>query len=102
MIKFLLSLVLTVISVSLFAQLPSIGLGAGPQRTFEGKIIGVLLDSLTKEPIEFASVGLYEQGKESSVDGVLTDGGGNFKLKKSQEWNLSPEYHFHRLWGKEY
>ena len=81
MIKFLLSLVLTVISVSLFAQLPSIGLGAGPQRTFEGKIIGVLLDSLTKEPIEFASVGLYEQGKESSVDGVLTDGGGNFKLK---------------------
>ncbi|HRH64711.1 MAG TPA: TonB-dependent receptor [Bacteroidia bacterium] len=66
---------------SLFAQFPGIGSGAGPQRIFEGKITGTVLDSLTKKPVEFASVGLYEQGSEKPIDGVLTDGQGDFKLK---------------------
>lgn len=66
---------------SIIAQIPGLNLGGGPQRIFDGKITGTLLDSLTKKPVEFASVGLYEQGSEKPIDGVLTDGQGDFKLK---------------------
>ncbi|HNP98159.1 MAG TPA: TonB-dependent receptor, partial [Bacteroidia bacterium] len=53
----------------------------GAPRIFDGKITGTLVDSITGKPIEFASVGLFEQGSERSVDGVITDGQGDFKIK---------------------
>lgn len=43
-----------------------------------GKLEGLIVDSLTKEPVAFASVVLREALEHKEVDGVLTDDKGNF------------------------
>jgi outer membrane receptor protein involved in Fe transport len=45
-----------------------------------GKISGTLIDSVTKKPLDYASVGLYRSGGKSPITGVITDEKGNFKL----------------------
>ncbi len=47
-----------------------------------GKIEGTLLDSLTKEPVSFASVVLREALEHKEIDGVLTNDNGEFKFKE--------------------
>src|ERR1700759_5165186 len=53
-------------------------LGGGP--TIVGKISGTLIDSVTKKPVDYASVTLYRSGGKAQIDGVLSDEKGNFKL----------------------
>lgn len=53
--------------------------------TATAKISGVLLDSLTKRPIEFANVALFRQADQQLVDGIATDDKGKFELS-----NLAP------------
>lgn len=52
--------------------------GGGP--TIVGKISGNVIDSLTKKPLDYASVGLYRSGGKAPITGVITDSKGNFKL----------------------
>jgi len=54
------------------------GVGGGP--TIKGKITGTLIDSLTKKPMDYASVGLYNSGGKAPITGVITDAKGGFKL----------------------
>src|ERR1700748_1168632 len=52
----------------------------GGGSTIVGRISGTLVDSLTKKPMDYASVGLYRSGGKSPITGVITDEKGNFKL----------------------
>jgi outer membrane receptor protein involved in Fe transport len=45
-----------------------------------GRISGTIIDSVTKKPMDYASVGLYRSGGKSPITGVLTDAKGYFKL----------------------
>jgi ferric enterobactin receptor len=48
----------------------------------DGKVSGVLIDSTTKEPVEFATLSLYNANDLTKpIDGTLTDEKGKFTLK---------------------
>jgi hypothetical protein len=64
--------------VAAFAQMPN--MGAGGKMPSIGRIYGKLIDSKTKEPVEFASVALFTFGKDSAIAGVLTKSNGDFSL----------------------
>lgn len=53
--------------------------------TVAGKITGKVIDSLTKEPLEYASISLLKQENNKTVDGVTTDSKGFFKILNIQE-----------------
>jgi outer membrane receptor protein involved in Fe transport len=55
------------------------GVGAGGP-SIVGKISGILIDSVTKQPLDYASVGLYRVGGKSPLSGSITDEKGNFKI----------------------
>ncbi len=63
-----------------FATAANAQFGAGGGSTTVGKISGTLIDSVTKKPMDYASVGLYHSGGKSPMTGVVTDEKGNFKL----------------------
>ncbi|MBB6111686.1 Outer membrane receptor proteins, mostly Fe transport [Mucilaginibacter lappiensis] len=52
--------------------------GSGPTTT--GRISGTVIDSVTKKPMDYTTVGLYRSGGKSPITGVVTDEKGNFKL----------------------
>jgi len=52
--------------------------GGGPTTT--GRISGTVIDSVTKKPMDYTTVGLYRSGGKSPITGVVTDEKGNFKL----------------------
>ncbi len=54
--------------------------GVGGGSSIVGKISGTIVDSLTKQPMDYASVGLYRVGGKSPITGVITDAKGSFKL----------------------
>ena len=55
------------------------GAGGGGS-TIVGKISGTLVDSITKKPMDYASIGLYRTGGKAPITGVVSDEKGNFKL----------------------
>ncbi|MDO3642644.1 TonB-dependent receptor [Mucilaginibacter sp. L3T2-6] len=57
-----------------------IGLSGGGGPAIVGKISGTLIDSLTKKPVDYASVSLYRSGGKAPITGVITDEKGEFKL----------------------
>ncbi|WPU95178.1 outer membrane beta-barrel family protein [Mucilaginibacter sabulilitoris] len=59
--------------------------GGGPTTT--GRISGTVVDSLTKKPMDYTTVGLYRSGGKSPITGVLTDEKGNFKLDNVKPGN---------------
>jgi len=74
----LISCILTI--NTLIAQVPG---GAAP--TITGRISGVIIDSLTKKPIDYATVSLGRSASTKSTNGALTDEKGAFKID-----NISP------------
>ena len=62
------------------AQQGNWGKQKGPSIT--GRITGQLLDSLTSQPIEFASVVLVNSKSEKEADGLITDDRGGFKFSE--------------------
>jgi len=50
------------------------------QKTERGKITGRIVDSLTAQPIEYATVGLMRQADGKLVNGATADSKGNFHL----------------------
>jgi len=52
--------------------------GGGPAIT--GKISGTVIDSVTKKPVQYASVAIYYSNGTAPVNGMITDEKGGFKL----------------------
>jgi outer membrane receptor protein involved in Fe transport len=52
--------------------------GGGPN--IVGRISGTVIDSVTKKPMDYTTVGLYRSGGKSPINGVVTDEKGNFKI----------------------
>jgi ferric enterobactin receptor len=50
-----------------------------------GKIIGKIIDSLTKEPLEYATISLVKQENDKVIDGAATDSKGVFKISNVPE-----------------
>lgn len=69
------------------AQFTGGGLGGGPKKsTVTGRITATILDSLTKKPIDYATVSLITAKDNKSVNGGVTDGKGKLSLQ-----NVSPD-----------
>jgi ferric enterobactin receptor len=47
----------------------------------KGKITGIITDSVTKEPVDYATVSIYKQGNPSPFNGASTDIKGNFTIE---------------------
>lgn len=95
-----LSLFFTLLTALVFAQVPSFP-GGGMQRgpSTVGKISGVLLDSLTKAPLEFSTVVLTDAtGKE--LDGVITDEKGEFRFQNIKTGSYKLQVSFLGYEGK--
>ncbi|MCC8408423.1 TonB-dependent receptor [Mucilaginibacter sp. UR6-1] len=57
-----------------------VGLGGGGGSSIVGRISGTVIDSLTKKPLDYATVSVYRSGGTAPMNGVLTDEKGNFKI----------------------
>jgi len=68
--------------------------GGGGGSTTVGKVSGVLVDSVTKQPLMYASVALFRATGSSPINGVLTDDKGSFKIDgvKPGEYKLRITY----------
>ena len=62
---------------SAFAQAPA-GIPTGAPAG--GSVTGVVIDSLTKKPVDYATVSLFKTGSTTPVNGGLTDDKGSFKI----------------------
>lgn len=66
------------------AQIPGMG-GGAPKVTVTGRITATILDSLTKQPIEYATVSLVKVKDNKAVNGGVTDAKGKITLQ-----NIAP------------
>ncbi len=83
--KNLLILMLLFISVVAFAQVPPAGTGGGPRprenmEAKNGKITGKIIDSDTKEPMEYANVSVFRKQDSKLVTGSITNASGGFLI----------------------
>ncbi|EHQ25253.1 TonB-dependent receptor domain-containing protein [Mucilaginibacter paludis] len=55
-----------------------------------GKISGIVIDSITRKPLDYATVSIYRSGGRAPLNGVLTDEKGSFKLNevKNGKWKI--------------
>jgi outer membrane receptor protein involved in Fe transport len=56
------------------AQMPSAGSG------IKGRISGTVIDSISKKPVDYATISISRSGGKAILTGTLTDEKGNFKL----------------------
>jgi len=61
-------------------SLPGFG-GGGNDKIYDGKIYGVIFDSLTRKPVELANIAIYNTGSDKPLDGTVTNDKGDFKFK---------------------
>jgi hypothetical protein len=91
-------LALGVLSLQLAAQMPGFPGGGGgrpPQGpSITGRIQGIILDSLGRQPVEFATVVLMDASGSRQVDGTVTEADGSFKLinVKTGSYKLTLSY----------
>jgi outer membrane receptor protein involved in Fe transport len=52
----------------------------GGGSAIKGRISGNIVDSLSKKPVDYATISLFKSGAKTPINGVLTDEKGNFKL----------------------
>ncbi|HPB52856.1 MAG TPA: carboxypeptidase-like regulatory domain-containing protein, partial [Saprospiraceae bacterium] len=71
-------LFLLALSCTIHAQMPFNMM----QTKGKGRISGGVVDSISKQEIEFVSVAVYRQGNSTPVDGALTDKSGMFNIKE--------------------
>jgi len=48
----------------------------------KGKITGKVVDAVSKQPVDYATIGIYKQGSASPVNGTTTDPKGNFAISR--------------------
>ena len=68
------------------AQGPNIS--GGSTVSAAGYVTGVIHDSTTNGPIEYATVGLYRQSDSVLVNGTITDNSGTFMMKGYPKWQI--------------
>ncbi len=74
----LLAILLTIFIQKVSAQLPGPPSAGGNGLT--GRISGKVIDSLSKKPLDYATVSLFAGESKSPLTGALTDSKGNFKF----------------------
>jgi outer membrane receptor protein involved in Fe transport len=72
-------LLLIAIIFSVISAKAQFGVGGGGATTI-GKITGTVIDSLTKKPLDYATVAIYRATGSSPINGVVTDEKGNFQI----------------------
>lgn len=72
-------LILLIILCSFITAKAQFGVGGGGTTTV-GKISGTLIDSVSKQPLGYASVALFRATGTSPINGVLTNEKGEFKI----------------------
>jgi outer membrane receptor protein involved in Fe transport len=72
-------LILLIILCSFISAKAQFGVGGGGSSTV-GKISGVLIDSISKQPLGYASVALFRATGTSPINGVLTNEKGEFRI----------------------
>ncbi|MDP9078296.1 MAG: TonB-dependent receptor [Bacteroidota bacterium] len=78
--------IIIVILCSFITAHAQLGVGGGGS-SIVGKISGNVIDSISKKPMDYASVGLYHSGGKSPITGVITDEKGNFRLDNVKPGN---------------
>jgi outer membrane receptor protein involved in Fe transport len=73
-------ILLLIIFCASFTAKAQFGVGGGGGSSVIGKISGTIVDSLTKKPVDYATISLFKSGGKVPINGVLTDEKGNFKL----------------------
>lgn len=73
--------------VLLFFLCISLAINAQPRTTViaKGQISGKITDSVTKQPVDYATVSIYKAGSASPFNGAVSDPNGNFTIS-----NLTP------------
>jgi outer membrane receptor protein involved in Fe transport len=74
--RILLLIIVICATISARAQF---GAGGGGSNIV-GKISGTVIDSLTRKPVDYATISLFKSGAKTPINGVLTDEKGNFRL----------------------
>lgn len=95
--KALLTLILVFASFSPFLKAQNTGIPDGNNPNLlkgDGLIQGILLDSITKKAVEFATIALIKKQTEATVDGTVTDEKGEFELKNIPDGEYFLEYGF--------
>lgn len=64
----------------LFTMMLLAGLQVSAQPGLKGTVTGSVIDSLTKEPVDYATIALYPEGKTTSVNGTIADNKGKFTI----------------------
>jgi len=64
-----------------------IGFADGEGLPPKGKIKGAVIDADSKEPLEYATIALYNSGDNKLVSGTITDYMGHFKLEQPDKGN---------------
>jgi outer membrane receptor protein involved in Fe transport len=72
-------LILLIILCTAFASKAQIGIGGGGS-SIVGRISGTVIDSISKKPLDYATISVFRSGSKVPITGVLTDEKGNFKL----------------------
>ncbi|HEX5112914.1 MAG TPA: carboxypeptidase-like regulatory domain-containing protein, partial [Saprospiraceae bacterium] len=78
----------------LFSQQSSQGQNPGRGKGLTGVISGILLDSITAEPIAYASVGLLETESGNVINGSLADEKGMFRITDIAEGKYTLQVSF--------
>src|ERR1041385_1764359 len=60
-------------------------INAQPYNDPKGRISGKVIDAVTKQPVDYATVSVFKAGNASPINGVVTDPKGNFTIT-----NLNP------------
>src|SRR5689334_21467321 len=50
------------------------------EKNANSEITGRVLDSITNQPLEYATITLYKQGEKKAINGATTDKSGNFTI----------------------
>lgn len=73
--------VLNISGITAFAQpAPPVGENTGAMKDVAGDLHGMVIDRSTRQPVEFATIGLYNSTDSSLVTGTITDNTGNFRI----------------------
>lgn len=73
-----------------YAQFP----GGAATSTISGKITATIIDSVTRKPVEYATIALSKSGQTKSTNGSLADEKGNFKIEnvKAGKYRLTVSF----------
>ncbi len=82
--RLLLLFSLSIFAIAAHAQF---GGGGGGGSSITGRISGTVVDSLTKKPVDYATITVYRSGGKVPINGVVTDTKGVFKINNVNTGN---------------